>query len=321
MSKGLRIIFMGTPEFAQGVLQQILESKHQVLAVVTAPDRPAGRGQKIKKSAVKAYSELQDIEVLQPVKFKEDGFIEKLKSYEADLFVVVAFRMLPQAVWSLPQKGTINLHASLLPNYRGAAPINWAIINGESYTGVTTFFINENIDTGDIIQNKKVNIPENMNVGELHDVLLDVGSKLVVTTLDAIESAPIVPQKQEAINEKSHKHAPKIFKEDCKIDWSLNSNEVHNKIRGLSPYPGAWCSVSNQTKGTKVKFKLFSSKITDQVCEERKIGIKSDAEGILFPCHDRYLCVDQLQMEGKRRMTFKEFLAGNTIEEFELILE
>lgn len=321
MNKGLRIIFMGTPEFAQGVLHQILESKHQVLAVVTAPDRPAGRGQKIKKSAVKTYAESQTIDVLQPFKFKEDGFIEKLKCYEADLFVVVAFRMLPQAVWSLPKKGTINLHASLLPNYRGAAPINWAIINGEKYTGVTTFFINENIDTGDIIQNKKVAISKNMNAGALHDELLQVGSKLVVETIDAIEEDAIMAQKQADVNENIGKHAPKIFKNDCKIDWSLNSSEIHNRIRGLSPYPGAWCALFNKAKGTQVQFKLFSSAITDQVCQERKVTLKNSEEGILFPCQDRYLCINELQMEGKRRMTFKEFLAGNALEEFELILE
>ncbi len=321
MNEGLKIIFMGTPEFAQGVLAEILESEHDVLAVVTAPDRPAGRGQKLKHSAVKIYSESKNITVLQPEKLREEAFTEVLKKYNADLFVVVAFRMLPEVVWSIPSIGTINLHASLLPNYRGAAPINWAIMNGEKSSGVTTFFINEKIDTGDIIKRRKVNITENMNAGELHDLLMADGAELVVKTLNHLKSDDFEREKQTNIEINTLKHAPKIFKPDCKIQWTHEAQTIHNKIRGLSPYPGAWCKLENKSKGSIVQFKLFSSLLTDIIPASGDSSLKATEYGILFPCKDLFISIEELQMEGKRRMNFKEFLAGNKIEDFVLIQE
>lgn len=321
MNTGLRVVFMGTPEFAEGVLQKIVESKHTVVAIVTAPDRPAGRGQKIKQSAVKTYAIAKEIEVHQPMKLKSTDFINALKSYEADLFVVVAFRMLPEVVWSLPKRGTINLHASSLPNYRGAAPINWAIINGETKTGATTFFINERIDTGDIIKNIEVVITEQMNAGDLHDVLMEKGASLVTETINALENNEFIKQNQSDLGLKELKIAPKIFKNDCKIDWSNKAKVVHNKIRGLSPNPGAWCKLYNKPKDIEVQFKLLSSTNTQKACQENDKNLQSSEHGILFPCMDFYLCINELQMEGKRRMNFKEFLAGNSIEEFSLIEE
>ena len=319
MKKGLKIIFMGTPEFAKGVLSCIVKSDHDVLAVVTAPDRPAGRGQKLKHSAVKTYSESRDIPVLQPEKLRDESFIEALRKYNVDLFVVVAFRMLPEMVWSIPKKGTINLHASLLPNYRGAAPINWAIMNGEKVSGVTTFFINEKIDTGDIIKSKSVDISENMNAGQLHDVLMIDGAELVVETLNHLKSENFKREKQTDKQNMTLKHAPKIFKEDCKIQWDLNAQVIHNKIRGLSPYPGAWCKI--KSKGATLQFKLFSSFLTDKIPVAGDTNLKATENGILFPCKDLFILIDELQMEGKRRMNFKDFLAGNKIEDFVLIQE
>ena len=321
MNKGLKIIFMGTPEFAQGILTQIIESNHEILAVVSAPDRPAGRGQKLRQSAVKSYSLSKNIDVLQPEKLRDEVFIEILKKYNADLFVVVAFRMLPEVVWSIPPKGTINLHGSLLPNYRGAAPINWAIINGEKTSGVTTFFINEKIDTGDIIKRSTVDISENMNAGQLHDLLMIDGAKLVLETLDEIELDDVQKEKQIDTQIDTLKHAPKIFKADCKIEWTLKARAIHNKIRGLSPYPGAWCKIEHKSKGSVVQFKLFSSMLTNQIPARGEKKLKTSENGILFPCKDRFLLVDELQIEGKRRMNYKEFLTGNKIEDFALILE
>tara|TARA_B100000524_G_scaffold65000_3_gene29983 strand:- start:170 stop:1138 length:969 start_codon:yes stop_codon:yes gene_type:complete len=321
MNEGLKIIFMGTPEFAQGILAQIIESNHEVLAVVTAPDRPAGRGQKLRQSAVKLYSASKNIDVLQPEKLRDEVFIETLKKYNADLFVVVAFRMLPEVVWAIPPKGTINLHGSLLPNYRGAAPINWAIINGEKRSGVTTFFINEKIDTGDIIKRSAVDISENMTAGELHNLLMVDGAELVLETLDQIESHNVEKEKQMDIQIDTIKHAPKIFKADCKIEWALEAQAIHNKIRGLSPYPGAWCKIEHKSKGSVVQFKLFSSMLTNKVPALGDKNLKTSEKGILFPCKDLFLLVDELQMEGKRRMNFKEFLSGNKIEDFALIEE
>tara|TARA_B100001287_G_scaffold91145_1_gene76369 strand:+ start:3370 stop:4335 length:966 start_codon:yes stop_codon:yes gene_type:complete len=321
MNKGLKIIFMGTPEFAQGILTQIIESTHEILAVVTAPDRPAGRGQKLRPSAVKSYSLSKNLDVLQPEKLRDEVFIEILKKYNADLFVVVAFRMLPEVVWSIPPKGTINLHGSLLPDYRGAAPINWAIINGEKTSGVTTFFINEKIDTGDIIKRSTVDISENMNAGQLHDLLMVDGAQLVIDTLDQIQCGDVQKVKQTETQIDKLKQAPKIFKADCKIEWTQDASAIHNKIRGLSPYPGAWCKIEHKTKGSVVQFKLFSSILTNQIPERGEKKLKTSENGILFPCKDRFLLVDELQIEGKRRMKYKEFLAGNKIEDFALIVE
>lgn len=308
----LRIVFMGTPEFAVTILDAILKSNHEVVGVVTAADKPAGRGQQLRESAVKIFAKENHLPILQPEKLKDENFLSQLNDLNADIFVVVAFRMLPEVVWSMPPKGTFNLHASLLPKYRGAAPINWAIINGENETGVTTFFINQIIDTGSILAQEKISISENMTAGELHDQLMRLGAKLTVETLDKIANNEIQATPQDEELAKKSPHAPKIFKADCEVDWTQNASIVHNKIRGLSPYPAAWCTLLKN--GEKITFKLFSSKVTNEVSDSKQI--KKGLDGILFPCNDYYISISELQPEGKRRMTYKEFLAGNDLASF-----
>ena len=320
MPKELRIVFMGTPSFAVTVLDRIIKSGHNVVSVVTAPDRPAGRGQQIRKSEVKLYAESKDLSVIQPTHLKNEGFNKELQKLNADVFIVVAFRMLPAVVWKIPPKGTINLHASLLPQYRGAAPINWAIINGEVKTGVTTFFINEVIDTGDIIKKQEVDIHEHMTAGELHDVLMNCGADLITETLKDIQNGTIRRSHQKKEMESELKPAPKIFKADCQIRWTDSIDLISNKIRGLSPYPGAWCTLKNKTKDKVVSFKLFVSKKTNiKVPKDLAKTLAKEENGILFPCSDYYLLVTEFQMEGKRRMSYGEFIAGNSIEDFELM--
>lgn len=237
----MRIVFMGTPEFAVASLEKIAEAGHEIAAVVTAPDRPAGRGQKIQFSAVKEAAIKLHIPVLQPEKLKNEDFVSELKKLNAELFVVVAFRMLPEVVWNMPPKGTINLHGSLLPQYRGAAPINWAVINGEKETGVTTFFIRHEIDTGNILQHKKIEISESDNAGTIHDKLMITGAGLLVDTLDKLEKTTLTAEPQEKfVGNQELKHAPKIFRETCHINWKKSTEEIYNLIRGLSPYPAAW---------------------------------------------------------------------------------
>ncbi|MCX7987518.1 MAG: methionyl-tRNA formyltransferase, partial [Bacteroidales bacterium] len=244
---GLRLVFMGTPEFAVPSLKILHESRHDVVAVVTAPDKPAGRGMKIQQSPVKIYALDHSLPVLQPVKLKDPDFIKHLAEYKADLFVVVAFRMLPAEVWQMPPKGTVNLHASLLPQYRGAAPINWAIINGECVTGVTTFFIEQEIDTGQIIFSEKVDIDPNETAGELHDKLMNIGAKLLLKTVDAIETGAFQPIPQNVISEIAPlKIAPKIFKDTCKINWNQSATHIHNLVRGLSPVPAAFAYLTSE---------------------------------------------------------------------------
>lgn len=320
MSKKLRIVFMGTPGFAVTILNRIVDSSHEIAAVVTAPDRPSGRGQQIRKSDVKIYAEQNGLRILQPLSLKADDFINQMKNLNADVFVVVAFRMLPAVIWKIPPLGTINLHASLLPDYRGAAPINWAIINGEKRTGVTTFFINEVIDTGDIIKKREIDIQDDMNAGELHDRLMVSGADLIHDTLLDLANGKIDRKNQIKDGATELNAAPKIFKEDCQINWECLLETNYNKIRGLSPYPGAWCLLKNKSKNKNISFKLFDSKKTAiAVPLEGKNKLVKAEDGILFPCLDYYLLVIEFQMEGKRRMNFKDFLAGNSIEDFELI--
>ncbi len=316
--KKLRVVFMGTPEFATTILEAIVKSNHDVVGVVTVADKPAGRGQQLRESSVKQFAVAQNIPVLQPEKLKDENFLSELSAFNADIFVVVAFRMLPEVVWKMPALGTFNLHASLLPKYRGAAPINWALINGEKETGVTTFFINENIDTGSILAQEKIGISETMNAGELHDALMHLGAKLTVKTLGEIAEGTIhsIPQDEQLAAQLPH--APKIFKQDCKINWSDSAQVIHNKIRGLSPYPAAWCELKNTNKNQVFSFKIFDTKIIDE--QPDSPALKKHNEGILFPCNDFYIAVSELQPEGKRRMTFKEFLAGNNLSDWEIIL-
>jgi methionyl-tRNA formyltransferase len=319
----LRIVFMGTPEFAVGILDHILQNQYKVVGVITVTDKPAGRGQKVKYSAVKDYALAHNLPLLQPTNLKDETFLAELAALKANLQIVVAFRMLPKVVWGMPQYGTFNLHASLLPDYRGAAPINWAIINGEKETGVSTFFINEEIDAGAIIDQEKITIDADMDAGTLHDSLMQLGAQLTLKTLDqlALGTFKTRLQKSEDILITKEKLAPKIFKEDTKIDWGKSAQEIHNKIRGLSPYPAAWCILRNIEKDIHLQCKLFESTLIDAIPLESKTKMVATKDGILFPCSDHYLTIKSIQLEGKRRMDFKSFLAGNKLEDWELIID
>ena len=307
----MKIVFFGTPGFAVGVLSKIIEEKYTVVAVVTAPDKPAGRGKKLLSSEVKEYALSKNLMVLQPEKLKSEEFITLLNSLNADVFVVVAFRMLPQIVWKMPSKGTFNLHASLLPQYRGAAPINWAIINGEKETGVTTFFIQEEIDKGNIIFQEKIKIEDNWDAGILHDKLMEIGSALVVKTLDAIENNVINTVSQEDVNLGMElKPASKIFKEDCKLNFSDSAEKIHLMCKGLSPFPGAWCTLKNNEKTFLLK--IYETSILNDEFGQKKAGTtQSDNKTFIrAKSGDKWLSLLSLQLEGKKRMRVDEFLRG-----------
>lgn len=318
MTQDIRIVFMGTPDFAAGILKELIDTDHQVVGIVTAPDKPAGRGQQISKSAVKSYSENLGIPLLQPTNLKDESFIRELEQLHADLFIVVAFRMLPEIVWSMPPKGTINLHASLLPQYRGAAPINWAIVNGEKTTGVTTFFIEKEIDTGLVLAKEEVAVTENMTAGELHDILLETGKKLIVRSAAMIATGDFTKIPQESLVTGELKSAPKIFKNDCKINWDQPAEAVHNFIRGFSPYPTAWTTFNFESKNEQKSVKLFKTKKTDKKVENDTLLILTKEE-ILIPCKDFYLQITELQPEGKKKMQAKEFIAGYRSEKISII--
>ncbi|WP_230150605.1 methionyl-tRNA formyltransferase [Pedobacter sp. Bi27] len=299
----MKIVFMGTPDFAVASLDALVQANFDVVAVVTAPDKPAGRGQKLNESAVKKYAVEKGIPVLQPEKLKNPEFIEELRSYHADLQVVVAFRMLPEIVWTMPAKGTINLHGSLLPQYRGAAPINHAIINGEKESGVTTFFLKQEIDTGDIILSDSVPIADDETAGELHDKLMVVGANLLVKTLRAIEANNVTEQPQPQNDDL--KHAPKIFKEDCKIDWNSPVQTIHNLIRGLSPYPTAFTLLNEKN------LKVFKAEIEDKEPGIVAGGFLTDGKTYLkFAAKDGFIKLLDIQYEGKKRMLIEDFLRG-----------
>ncbi len=309
ITKDFRIVFMGTPDFAVGILDGLISHNFKVVASITAPDKPAGRGQKIAESAVKIFCVENNIPVLQPTNLKDETFVQSLRELHADLFVVVAFRMLPEVIWNMPPKGTINLHASLLPQYRGAAPINWAIVNGEKETGVTTFFIEKEIDTGMVIESAQIAISENETAGELHDKLMFLGSGLVVKSVAQIEDGSVVRTSQNSLIESNLNAAPKIFKPMCEIDWSQSVQAVHNFCRGFSPYPTAWTTIINGGRNEARTVKVFRTEKTT-IPVENSIALKKDAEGLLFPCSDFYLRITEIQPEGKRRMNHKEFAAG-----------
>ena len=303
----LKIIFMGTPEFAVPSLEILVKSNMNVVAVVTAQDKPQGRGQKIIFSPVKERALQHNIPLLQPANLKSPDFLEELRSFQADLQVVVAFRMLPEAVWNMPRLGTFNLHASLLPQYRGAAPINWAIINGETETGITTFFLRHDIDTGSIIFQEKESIREEDNAGTLYERLMNKGALLVLKTVRAIQDGnnPTIPQPEDI----EIKHAPKIFKETCEIRWHRSSKEIWNFVRGLSPYPGAWATVNGKN------FKIFKMSLIDLNENGQNPGehISDNKNFLYFKTKDGWLSVDELQPEGKKRMTIRDFFRGNKI--------
>ncbi|MGY3052374.1 methionyl-tRNA formyltransferase [Pedobacter sp. UYEF25] len=299
----MKIVFMGTPEFAVASLAAIITAGIEVAAVVTAADKPAGRGQKLNESAVKKFAIENNIPVLQPLKLRDEHFLEELRGFDADLFVVVAFRMLPTIIWKMPKQGTINLHGSLLPQYRGAAPINHAIINGELESGVTTFFIKEEIDTGDIIFKSSVSISDEETAGDLHDKLMQEGANLLVKTIKAVENEDINEQPQQ-ISELL-KFAPKIFKEDCKINWNDSCKNVYNFIRGLSPYPTAVTQLNGKI------LKVFKSAIESTSPAEEAGAFKTDGKTFLkFATQDGYVHLLDLQYEGKKRMQVDDFLRG-----------
>lgn len=307
----LRIVFMGTPDFAVGILDSILKNNYEVVGVITAADKPAGRGQKIKYSAVKEYALVNNLNLLQPTNLKDESFLTELKSLKANLQVVVAFRMLPKVVWEMPQFGTFNLHASLLPNYRGAAPINWAIINGETRTGVTTFFIDDKIDTGAMILSSETEIDPNENAGELHDRLMNLGSTTVIDTLDLIEKGNVATTIQ--TEDVDIKTAYKLNKENCKIDWTKSSSDIHNLIRGLSPYPASWCFFTD--KGQEWNVKIYESKIIPETHRFSIGTIVSSKKELKIATKDGFIQVLSLQFPGKKKMTTAELLNGISFSE------
>ena len=303
--RDLRIVFMGTPDFAVAPLDALLKATYTIVGVITAPDKPAGRGRKINQSAIKKYALEKGLRVLQPTNLKSEAFIEELKSLNANLQIVVAFRMLPTIVWQLPKYGTFNLHASLLPNYRGAAPINWAIINGETKTGVSTFFIDEKIDTGNIILQKEVKIGNHETLGELHDKLMNIGSLLVVETVKQIEKGSVTSIKQPEIEEKP---APKIFTETCKINWNDSIENIYNLIRGLNPFPAAWTTLINNNE--EIKVKIFDVKPEIEKHTLNIGAIVTTKNEIKIAVTNGFLKIESLQLSGKRKMDSKSLLNG-----------
>lgn len=306
--RDLRIVFMGTPEFAVASLDALVSTGCNIVGVITAPDKPAGRGLKLQESAVKKYAVEKNLKVLQPEKLKSPQFLDELKSLHADLQVVVAFRMLPEVVWNMPATGTINVHASLLPQYRGAAPINWAVINGEKESGVTTFKLKHEIDTGDILLQEKIVIGENETAGELHDQLKELGARVLVKTVEGLASGLLKETPQsEILNVKSETvtHAPKIFTETCKIDWSKSVDEVHNLIRGLSPFPGAFTYLNEKL------LKIYRSEKENRPPTLSAGQFETDGKTFLqFACSDGFILVKELQLEGKKKMNVEDFLRG-----------
>ncbi|AIN74239.1 methionyl-tRNA formyltransferase [Flavobacterium psychrophilum] len=314
--KALRIVFMGTPEFAVGILDAIAkQNKHEIVGVITAADKPAGRGQKIKYSAVKEYALQKELTLLQPTNLKDESFLLALKSLNANLHIVVAFRMLPKVVWAMPELGTFNLHASLLPNYRGAAPINWAIINGETKTGVTTFFIDDKIDTGAMILSKELEISESENVGDLHDKLMVLGCDAVLETLDKIAHGNVVTTIQEDTSD--IKTAYKLDRDNCKIDFTKNITEVYNLIRGLSPYPSAWCNFRDADQEFSIK--IYDTK-QEVLLHDYTIGsVITTKKEIKIAVLGGFIQVLSLQFPGKKKMMAHELLNGLTFSEFAMV--
>ncbi len=305
--KDLKIVFFGTPEFAVESLDALIKNDFNVVGVVTMPDKIAGRGHKLYQSDVKRYAVEHGLYLLQPEKLKSEDFLNSLRALEADLFIVIAFRMLPREVWQMPKLGTFNLHASLLPKYRGAAPINRAVMNGDTETGVTTFFLKHEIDTGDMIMQRKIEILPDDNVGDVHDKLMHLGAEMVVDTVNSIIDGTLTTTPQP---EGEFTPAPKIFKEDCRIDWNHTSEKIHNHIRGLSPYPAAWTTVVEES-GRPLECKIFESKLSNETCVGTEVGkIKKDGKRLFAACSDRWLEIISLQPAGKKRMAADAFLLG-----------
>lgn len=316
--KKLKIVFFGTPDFAVASLESILDSGHEVVGVVTGVDKPAGRGKHLMQSAVKQAALRHGLKVLQPEKLKDQAFVDELRSLGADLFVVIAFRMLPEVVWTMPPMGTFNLHASLLPRYRGAAPINWAVINGDTETGVTTFFLKHEIDTGDVIDQERIAIGDNDDAGTVHDKLMELGARLTAKTVNDIAEGNTHPVPQDRLAKGEPTAAPKIFKETCRIDWSKPAREVRNLVRGMSPYPGAWTELEadGQAVGT---VKIFATTLTEEVANEPGTVTCGEKGRLTVDCGDVKLEIDSLQPQGKRRMSADEWLRGCRYEKMKMI--
>lgn len=306
-----RIVYMGTPDFAVEPLKKLVENNYNVVGVITNPDKPAGRGQKIKEAAVKKYAKGQNLKILQPEKFRDEIFLNQLRELNADLQIIVAFKMLPEIVWSMPKIGTFNLHASLLPHYRGAAPLNWALINGDEKTGVTTFFLKHEIDTGNIIFQEEVPITPNDNVGVIHDKLMYKGADLVIKTVDAIiqNNYPIIDQKDLVSQGVEIKHAPKIFKNDCKINWNKDISSIHNLIRGLSPYPASWTEIINADEVIQLKIFKSEKEITAHNYSIGKI-ITDNKTFLKVAVSNGLINIIELQLAGKKRLNINDFLRG-----------
>ncbi len=312
----LRIVFMGTPEFAVGILDTILKNNYEVVGVITAADKPAGRGQKLHYSAVKEYALTHNLRLLQPTNLKEESFLAELQSLNANLQIVVAFRMLPEVVWKMPKLGTFNLHASLLPNYRGAAPINWAIINGETKTGVTTFFIDDKIDTGAMLLRKETIISSDENAGELHDRLMHIGSETVIETLAMISEGNVITTLQK--DNDDIKTAYKLNRDNCKIDWNKSGNEIHNLIRGLSPYPAGWCLFKDKEEEWNVK--LYEVIYNPEPHNFAIGAIITTKKEIKIAVKDGFVNLLNLQFPGKKRLQTHEFLNGMIFSEHAIAL-
>lgn len=314
--KDLRIVFLGTPDFAVESLRRLYEDGYNIVGVVTMPDKAAGRGHKMFQSPVKQYAVENGLTLLQPTNLKDEAFIAQLRSLKADLQIVIAFRMLPEAVWSMPPMGTFNLHASLLPKYRGAAPINWAVMNGDSETGVTTFFLKHEIDTGDIIQQQKIKIGRHDNVGDVHDKLMLLGADMVMSTVEAILAGQVKPIAQDQLCNQGYglTPAPKVFKETCRINWTDNAESIYNHIRGLSPYPAAWTTIKNDT--TEHDIKVFS---TGEPCPADGLAagvLRYDGKHLWVGCGDGALELLSVQLSGKKRMNAADFMRGFKLDGF-----
>jgi methionyl-tRNA formyltransferase len=313
----LRIVFMGTPTFSVGILNAMKNANKNIVGIVTVADKPAGRGQQMHESPVKQFAIENTIPVLQPEKLKDATFLSELAALNADVFVVVAFRMLPKEVWQMPKKGTFNLHASLLPDYRGAAPINWSIINGDKITGVSTFFIDEKIDTGNIIGQTEMEIADNETAGELHDRMIITGGDLVVETLNriALDNVSLTPQ--ENCIDSPIRPAPKLFKENTKINWTDSVEKIHQLICGLSPYPTAW-SVWENSKGEKKTIKFFKSTWLTETSDRATLSLWNDKQTIYVKCDSGILCIHEFQIEGKKRLLAKDWLVGNACSDWKI---
>jgi len=307
-----RIVFMGTPEFAVASLKALVDAGENVVAVITAPDKPAGRGMKLQPSAVKQFAVEHGLRVLQPTNLRSEAFLSELRSLEATLQIVVAFRMLPEVVWNMPPKGTFNLHASLLPQYRGAAPINWAVINGETETGVTTFFLQHQIDTGNIIFQERTSIKPDETAGDVHDRLMTIGAELVVKTVNAIQAGTNPNTPQLNVPHDELKEAPKLFKETCRIDWNRSALDIHNLIRGLSPFPTAYTELIG---AEPTMLKIFRSRLCTDETELQTTGtLRTDKRQLFVCCADGWLELLEVQLAGKKRMSASDLLLGFSIE-------